>query len=62
MKIHLGGGKGGGGNLENGGVYQAVEEHGCTVHCYVITVRPVDGVRKGSGGAIRDEVVVKGGN
>ena len=33
VEIHLrGGSKGGGGILDNGGVYQAAEEHGRTVH------------------------------
>ena len=42
VEIHLGGGgKGGGKILDDGGIYQAAAEHGCTVHCYVITVRPV---------------------
>ena len=42
VEIHLGGvGKGGGGILDGEGVYQVTAEHGCTVHCYAITVRPV---------------------
>ena len=42
VEIHLdGGGKGGGGILDDGGVYQAAAEHSCTVHRYTITVRPV---------------------
>ena len=42
VEIHLGGsGKGGGGIIDDGGVYQAAEEHGRTVHCYAITFRPV---------------------
>ena len=41
-EIHLsGGGKVGGGIIANGGVYQAAAEHGCKVHCYTITDRPV---------------------
>ena len=41
-EIHLsGGGKVGGGIIANGGVYQAAAEHGCKVHCYTITARPV---------------------
>ena len=41
---------------------EAEAEHGRTVHHYVITVRPVCGVGKGSGGARRDVVVGIGGN
>ena len=42
VEIHIGGGgKVGGGILDNGEVYQAAAEHGCTLHPYVITVRPV---------------------
>ena len=42
MYIHLSGdGKGGGGVLDNGGIHPAAPEHGCTVHRYKITVRPV---------------------
>ena len=42
VDIHLGGdGKGGGGVLDDGGIYLAAPEHGRTVHHYVITVRPV---------------------
>ena len=63
VEIHLGsGGKGGGGILDNGEVYQAAAENGCTVHSFVITVIPVLGVGKGSGGTSRDVVVVAGGN
>ena len=63
VEIHIvGSGKGGGGILDNGGVYQAAVEPGCIVHCYTITVRPVQGVGKGSGGASRDAVVGTGGN
>ena len=63
MEINLiSGGKGGGNILDDGGVYQAAAEHGCTVHRYVVTVRPMLGVRKGSVGAIRDAVVGTGGN
>ena len=49
MKIHLGGvGKGGVGILDNRGVYQAVAEHGCTVHRYAITgLERAMGVRVG---------------
>ena len=61
--IHLGGGsKGGGGFLDDGEVYQAAVEHGCTVHRYAITVRPVLGVGKGSGDASRGVLVGTGGN
>ena len=39
VEIHLGGGgKGGGGILGDGGVYQAAKEHSFTLHRYVITV------------------------
>ena len=63
MKIHLGGvGKGGVGILDNGGVCQAAAEHSHTVHRYVITVRHVLGVGKGSMGKSRDEVVGTGRN
>ena len=42
VEIHLGGGgKGGGRIIDYGGVYQEAEEQSHTVHCYVITVRPV---------------------
>ena len=42
VEIHLGSGSTGGDSiLDYGGVYQAVAEHGCTVHCYTIIVRPV---------------------
>ena len=42
VEIHIvGSGKGGGGILDNGGVYQATSEHGHTLHCYAFTVRPV---------------------
>ena len=30
-----------GGVLDNGGIHQAAPEHGRTVYCYTITVRPV---------------------
>ena len=50
VEIHLGGGgKGGGVILEDGGVYQAAAEHGRTVHCYAITVRPVWGLKRDQG-------------
>ena len=63
VEIHLSGdGKGGGGILDDGGVYQGAAEHGRTVHPYTITVRPVCGVLKVSGGASRDVVVGIGGN
>ena len=42
VDIHLGGGgKGGGRVLDDVGICQAAPEHGRTVHCYAITVRPV---------------------
>ena len=42
VEIHLGGGvNGGGGILDDGGLYQVAAEHCCTVHRYGITVRPV---------------------
>ena len=42
VEINLdGGGKGGGGILNDGGVYQAAVEHGCTLHCYAINARPM---------------------
>ena len=42
MSIHLiGGGKEGGGIIDNGGLYQAAAEHGCTIHSYTISVRPM---------------------
>ena len=42
MEIHLdGGGKRGGGFLDDGGICQSALENGCTVYCYTITVRPV---------------------
>ena len=42
VEIQLGGdGTGGGGDLGGGGIHQASSEHVRTVHCYVITVRPV---------------------
>ena len=42
MDIDLGGDiTGGGGVLDYGGIHQAAPEHGCTVYCYAITVRPV---------------------
>ena len=42
VEIHLGGdGTGGGGGLGGGGIHQALPEHGHTVNCYAITVRPV---------------------
>ena len=42
MEIHLGGGgKGGGGYLDDGLIRQAAPEHGLTVYWYMITVRPV---------------------
>ena len=42
VEIHLsGGGKGGRGVLDDGGIRQAVPEHGHTVYCYTITVRYV---------------------
>ena len=63
MKIHLGGGvKGGGGFTDDRGVYQAALEHGFTVYCYAITVKPVWGVGEGSWGASWDVVVVTGSN
>ena len=41
-EIHLGGGrKVGSGIIDNGGVYQAAEEHVHAVHHYAITVRPM---------------------
>ena len=47
MDIHLGGdGEGGGRFPDDGGIHLAALEHGCTVHLYAITVRPVLGVRK----------------
>ena len=50
MEIHLrGGGKGVEGVLDYGGIRQAAPEHGLTVRCYAITVRPVLGVIEGSG-------------
>ena len=61
MDIHLGGnGTGGRGVLDDGGIHQAATEHDRTLHHYAITVRPVVGVRKGTGGAITDVVVVTG--
>ena len=41
--IHLGSGdgKGGGGILNDGGVYQAAAEHGRTLHRYAINVRAI---------------------
>ena len=42
IEIHLSsGGKGGSGFLDDGGIRQAAPEHGRTVYCYAITVRPV---------------------
>ena len=63
VKIHLsGGGKVGGGIIDNVGVYKASAEHICIVHRYVITVRPVWWFEKGSWGASMDAVVGTGGN
>ena len=63
MEIKLGGGvKGGSGFLGNGGIRQSESEHGCTVYCYAINVRPVLGVGEGYQGASRDAVVVIVGN
>ena len=63
MDVHLGGDvKGGGGVPDDGGLYPAAPEHGRTVYCYTITVRPVRGVGKGAGGACGDVVVGTGGN
>ena len=62
VEIHLGGGgKGGGGVLDDTGISQVAPEHGCTLYRYVITVRPVLGVLEGSWGASRDVVVGTGG-
>ena len=42
LYIHLeGNGKEGGGVLYNGVIHMAAPEHGCTLHCYEITVIPV---------------------
>ena len=42
VEIYLcGGGKGGGGVLDDGLIRQAAPAHSCTVHFYAITVRPV---------------------
>ena len=54
--------KEGGRIIDDGEDYQAAAEQGCKVHCYVITVRPVWGVGKGSRGAIKYMVVETGGN
>ena len=62
VDIHLGGNvKGGVRVLGNEGIHPVAEEHVRTVHRYTITVRPVLGVRKGTGGASRDAVVGTGG-
>ena len=63
MDIHLwGDGTGGGGVLDYCGIHQAAPEHGRTLNCYAITVRPVCGVRKCTGGESRDVVVETGGD
>ena len=62
MEINLGGGKVGGGFLDNGGIRQAAPEHSHTVYLYAITVIPVLGVREGSCGASQDAVVGTDGN
>ena len=42
VEIHLSGdGTVGSGGRGGGGIHQAFPEHGRTVHCYAITVRPV---------------------
>ena len=42
VEIHLrGGGKGGGGVLDDGGIRQAAPEHGRTVYRYAVSVRTV---------------------
>ena len=42
VDIRLGGdGKGEGRLIGNGGIHMVAPEHGCTVHRYTITVRPV---------------------
>ena len=62
MELNIGGdSKEGGGVIDNGGKHQAAPEHGCTVHRYAITVRPVRGVGKGTRGASRDAMVGTGG-
>ena len=63
MEIHLdGGGKGSGRFLDDGGIRQAVPEHGRTVYRYTITVIPLLGFIEGSWGVIRDVVVRTGVN
>ena len=42
LEVHLdGGGKGGGGVLDDGGINSAMTENGRTVYCYAVTDRPV---------------------
>ena len=48
--------------MDDGGVYHAASEHGCTVHHYAIAVRPMGGVGKGYGGVSTDAVVGTGEN
>ena len=63
VEIHIGSSsKGRGSIIDDGGVYQASEERGFAVHCYVITVRPTWGVVKGSGDKNRNTLVGTGGN
>ena len=63
VDVHPGSdGKGGGGFTEDGGLNLAATEHGHTVIFYMITVRPVWGVGKGTWGAIGDAVAGAGGN
>ena len=62
MELHLSGnGKEGGGVPDDGGIHLETQEHGHKVHFYAITVRPVWGSGKGTGGAGGDAVVVVGG-
>ena len=57
----VGDSKRGGGVLDDGGIHPAVLEHGCTLHLYTITVRPMYGFVKGTMGASRDAVLGTGG-
>ena len=50
MEIHLsGGGKGGGGFLDNVGIHQADPEHGHTVYCYAALLDLCEGPDRAPG-------------